>query len=1259
MSPASPPRQTALPDPLWSLQDYVAFSRHSDPEVRLWALEWLAELFGHEADEAIGERLADPDEMVARAAAHQIGRRRLMQYADHLLARYEESTGALAIACAHTLGLLGEERLLQAFRRKLHRRKMPPLELQKTWLALAHLSSPEAHHFLREAVVSQEPAQEPEAASSLFQALLHGEEPEDVAFLAGHLLERYERYTGTQAFEAFLHFLGDPSTGEEFKEDLKSRLFRKLSPLEGEALRRLQGWIDAGSLSVLKQALRWRNYGKAILLTCRAAGALIAAHPLDHPPQGHLAFLRALEERLGVIERIPRPSQREVAALSLLALVEVGRRVEAASLRLPEEPSAALQSLLSGDYAPFPEVEESLLARLSAVEKDDAMVRSCLDTLQGPSPGGAVHAARLLGAWRASEAIPALLDSLSSTNRDEALVETAGEALIEMGEAALEGIGEVLRSSDDLGKIIGALEVLEKLPCRRSVEILLEQFERLWILEADALLETVQALGARDFLQPLKRELREGEALAENVYLFLCQLHKTSDPILKGIRKRKEEREVALRRMLKAGDMSELLTGRLPLALKCRGCSRTYTYEVTEIYIDPEQKVEPFIRDEIRCKGCGRLDDYELTSKARMAIMAEMMKLLAAKEKLGEKALDKTPLRFVAVGLSDGRRMSPGEALKEYEGRIAKDPHDPGLQIGYANVLRFLKKFDRALEAYRKALEMDPLAVEAHASIAEILADREDFAGAYEAMRRCVDLLPQGHFYRTQDRKAFTEGAREALAVFRKQGAIRLPEAKPKEAITARVGRNAPCPCGSGRKYKKCCLGKEAVPQPRPSGAEARLRERLLEYAQRALPYGEFERALSIFWKGRFDPRKRLLTLEEEEGPAFLEWLVYDYRLKTGRTVVEQFLIEQGNRLPPEERAILQEWQDTAVSLYEVTAVEPGVGLALQDVFSGKVFQVRDIRGSQRSAKWDLLAARLIRVHGIPELAGTAFRFPPSEKEEILRFVRKRYEAYQRAHPEASFRDFLKAEGLVFREFAEGYRDRPLPTFLTYEGHPLIFAKGIYELKDPRRVIRALREAEDFDKEEGEGEAVRFTWLRLGPSEALVEEAQELPERGVQVGGHLIPGHGAKPIPSLGQITLSRNRLTLECLSRERLGWGKRRLETLLGDAIAFKADLFESVERRLEQAPPFEKGEEAPEVPPKVEAEILADFLYNHYTRWLETPLPALDGFTPRQAAQSPERREKLEQLLREMENAEDQKRILGKVWYNLRWLREELGMG
>ncbi len=27
-----------------------------------------------------------------------------------------------------------------------------------------------------------------------------------------------------------------------------------------------------------------------------------------------------------------------------------------------------------------------------------------------------------------------------------------------------------------------------------------------------------------------------------------------------------------------------------------------------------------------------------------------------------------------------------------------------------------------------------------------------------------------------------------------------------------KVGRNAPCPCGSGKKYKKCCLEKSDAP---------------------------------------------------------------------------------------------------------------------------------------------------------------------------------------------------------------------------------------------------------------------------------------------------------------------------------------------------------------------------------------------------------------------------------------------------------------
>lgn len=38
-----------------------------------------------------------------------------------------------------------------------------------------------------------------------------------------------------------------------------------------------------------------------------------------------------------------------------------------------------------------------------------------------------------------------------------------------------------------------------------------------------------------------------------------------------------------------------------------------------------------------------------------------------------------------------------------------------------------------------------------------------------------------------------------------------ISEEKPKPFIAEpKIGRNEPCPCGSGAKYKKCCLGKPA-----------------------------------------------------------------------------------------------------------------------------------------------------------------------------------------------------------------------------------------------------------------------------------------------------------------------------------------------------------------------------------------------------------------------------------------------------------------
>lgn len=49
----------------------------------------------------------------------------------------------------------------------------------------------------------------------------------------------------------------------------------------------------------------------------------------------------------------------------------------------------------------------------------------------------------------------------------------------------------------------------------------------------------------------------------------------------------------------------------------------------------------------------------------------------------------------------------------------------------------------------------------------------------------------------------------EAIKVAEKDGVIEPKPVEAKKHYPPLAGRNDPCPCGSGTKYKKCCRGKE------------------------------------------------------------------------------------------------------------------------------------------------------------------------------------------------------------------------------------------------------------------------------------------------------------------------------------------------------------------------------------------------------------------------------------------------------------------
>ena len=67
-----------------------------------------------------------------------------------------------------------------------------------------------------------------------------------------------------------------------------------------------------------------------------------------------------------------------------------------------------------------------------------------------------------------------------------------------------------------------------------------------------------------------------------------------------------------------------------------------------------------------------------------------------------------------------------------------------------------------------------------------------------------------------------------------------------------KIGRNAPCPCGSGKKYKQCCLGKENVSNDllwrRLGEAYDRLSKNLMTHGRQIFGKAGFVEALDEFF---------------------------------------------------------------------------------------------------------------------------------------------------------------------------------------------------------------------------------------------------------------------------------------------------------------------------------------------------------------------------------------------------------------------------
>ena len=78
-------------------------------------------------------------------------------------------------------------------------------------------------------------------------------------------------------------------------------------------------------------------------------------------------------------------------------------------------------------------------------------------------------------------------------------------------------------------------------------------------------------------------------------------------------------------------------------------------------------------------------------------------------------------------------------------------------------------------------------------------------ADALELKQELVVRLKNGYPTTEREAAAFDERQERNLQKFAEQAGITIGR---KKREGPKIGRNDPCPCGSGKKYKQCCMRK-------------------------------------------------------------------------------------------------------------------------------------------------------------------------------------------------------------------------------------------------------------------------------------------------------------------------------------------------------------------------------------------------------------------------------------------------------------------
>ena len=463
------------------------------------------------------------------------------------------------------------------------------------------------------------------------------------------------------------------------------------------------------------------------------------------------------------------------------------------------------------------------------------------------------------------------------------------------------------------------------------------------------------------------------------------------------------------------------------------------------------------------------------------------------------------------------------------------------------------------------------------------------------------------------------------------------------------TGRNDPCPCGSGKKYKKCCLLGEQAARP--------LTKQLLDEASTnaialLLDFSiKFPEPLKEPPLNRPVPELPNADAQDAlQNELLAPWILYlwyppeapSQALPSDRTVAARFLRQEGEKLDGITRRFIEAARLEPFSYWQVEGVSPGASLLLKDMVTGVERLVYDVSSSNMAAKWDIFFAQVVGLEGtfifnsigVYPLAPNQFRQSIGEfAEDIKKQIgesadRRRLLGYQT--------EFI----LHYLQCVDEMLHPKLPEMQNMDGDKLVFAKSRYVFDAASRldVIKALISVRDVEKSGEEGGDAKFVWLAM-PKAA--NHKRKVVKAGIRVG---------------------QDWLESECNSEARDKALRKQLLKHLGSLMTHESTNLQ----------PFNPGKMSGELPQagadksgaldlatlsEEDRKQIEKVLTEQQMSWLDENVPMLGNKTPRETASTPQGKKQIAGMINDWENM--QSRVRDRQFrFDFNKLRAELGI-